>query len=91
MEKLQIEKINLEYFVAVVFLGISLLAGIIYGEKELAINIASGIIGYIGGRGVGYASAVRQPTPPQQKPADSCPVYGNARKGGKGSDVDSVP
>ena len=48
----QFEKVNIEYLVAVVFLGAALIVGIVYGEKELAINIASGIIGYIGGRAV---------------------------------------
>ncbi len=45
----QFDKINIEYLLAVVMLGVALLLGIVYGEKELAINIASGLIGYIGG------------------------------------------
>ena len=45
----QFDKINIEYLVAVLMLGAALLLGIVYGEKELAINIASGLIGYIGG------------------------------------------
>ena len=45
----QFDKINVEYLLAVLMLGAALLLGIVYGEKELAINIASGLIGYIGG------------------------------------------
>ena len=45
----QFDKTNIEYLVAVLMLGAALLLGIVYGEKELAINIASGLIGYIGG------------------------------------------
>ena len=45
----QFDKINIEYLLAVLMLGAALLLGIVYGEKELAINIASGLIGYIGG------------------------------------------
>ena len=70
---IQFEKVNIEYLVAVIFLGISLVLGVIYGERELAGNIASGIVGYIGGRGVGYAiskaAAGQQETPPQEKKA----------------------
>ena len=47
--KFQFDKINVEYLLAVLMLGAALLLGIVYGEKELAINIASGLIGYIGG------------------------------------------
>ena len=45
----QFDKVNIEYLLAVLMLGAALLLGIVYGEKELAINIASGLIGYIGG------------------------------------------
>ena len=45
----QFDKINIEYLLAVLMLGAALLLGIVYGDKELAINIASGLIGYIGG------------------------------------------
>ena len=45
----QFDKINIEYLLAVLMLEVALLLGIVYGEKELAINIASGLIGYIGG------------------------------------------
>lgn len=66
---IQFEKVNIEYLVAVIFLGISLVLGVIYGERELAGNIASGIVGYIGGRGVGYAisKAAGQQEPPPGK------------------------
>ena len=47
--RFQFDKINVEYLLAVLMLGAALLLGIVYGEKELAINIASGLIGYIGG------------------------------------------
>lgn len=47
--RFQFDKINIEYLLAVLMLGAALLLGIVYGEKELAINIASGLIGYIGG------------------------------------------
>ncbi len=47
--KFQFDKINIEYLIAVLMLGAALLLGILYGEKELAINIALGLIGYIGG------------------------------------------
>lgn len=66
---IQFEKVNIEYLVAVIFLGIALVIGVIYGERELAGNIASGIVGYIGGRGVGYAiskAAAGQQEPPPQ-------------------------
>jgi len=45
----QFDKVNIEYLLAVLMLGAALLLGIVYGDKELAINIASGLIGYIGG------------------------------------------
>ncbi len=86
-EKFEFEKINVEYLVAVIFLGAALLAGIVYGEKELAINIASGIIGYIGGRGMGYASArtssTRPPAapPPKAVPPKDCPIYEDVKGG----------
>ena len=54
---IQFEKVNIEYLVAVIFLGAALVLGVIYGERELAGNIASGIVGYIGGRGVSNAIA----------------------------------
>lgn len=77
MDRFEFEKINVEYLIAVVFLGAALLAGIVYGEKELAINIASGIIGYIGGRGIGYASSLRSmaPPPPPKQTIQDCPIY----------------
>lgn len=71
---IQFEKVNIEYLVAVVFLGAALILGVIFGERELAGNIASGIVGYIGGRGVGNAisKAVEQQQqnpPPQENEA----------------------
>lgn len=54
---IQFEKVNIEYLVAVIFLGAALVLGVIFGERELAGNIASGIVGYIGGRGVSNAIA----------------------------------
>ena len=64
---IQFEKVNIEYLVAVIFLGVALVLGVIFGERELAGNIASGIVGYIGGRGVSNAisKAVSQQDPPQ--------------------------
>ena len=64
---IQFEKVNIEYLVAVIFLGLALLVGIVYGEKELAINIASGIIGYIGGRAVTAARTNNETRPQEPK------------------------
>lgn len=63
---IQFEKVNIEYLVAVIFLGAALVLGVIFGERELAGNIASGIVGYIGGRGVSnaIAKAAGQAPPP---------------------------
>ena len=50
IEKLQFDKINIEYLVAVGFLGVALIVGTCQGIETLAGNIASGMVGYIGGR-----------------------------------------
>ena len=46
---IQFEKVSLTDIIVVVALSLSLLLAIFYSEKELAMSIASGLLGYIGG------------------------------------------
>ena len=46
---MQFEKVSLTDIIVVVALSLALLLAIFYGEKELAMSIASGLLGYIGG------------------------------------------
>lgn len=46
---IQFEKVSLTDIIVVAALSIALLLAIVYGEKELAMSIASGLLGYIGG------------------------------------------
>lgn len=50
LSRIQFETVNLEYLAAIIFLGAALIMGVIYGLETTAGNIASGMIGYIGGR-----------------------------------------
>lgn len=44
-----IEKINIVDCMVILTLGIALILAIFYGLNELAMSIASGLLGYIGG------------------------------------------
>jgi hypothetical protein len=46
---IQFEKVSLTDVIVVVALSLALLLAIFYGQKELAMSIASGLLGYIGG------------------------------------------
>jgi hypothetical protein len=46
---IQWEKVSLTDVIVVVALSIALLLSIFYDQKELAMSIASGLLGYIGG------------------------------------------
>ena len=46
---IQFEKVSLTDLIVVVALSLALLLAVFYGEKELAMSIASGLLGYIGG------------------------------------------
>lgn len=68
MGKLEFERINLEYLFAVVFLGITLILSVIYGLETTVGNIGTGLVGYIGGRSIGYLKS-RQFSEEQKKGA----------------------
>ena len=46
---IQFEKVSLPDIIVVVALSVALLLAIFYNQKELAMSIASGLLGYIGG------------------------------------------
>ena len=48
---IQFEKVSLTDIIVVVALSVALLLAIFYNQKELAMSIASGLLGYIGGAG----------------------------------------
>ena len=68
IEKLQFDKINIEYLVAVIFLGAALIVGTCQGVETLAGNIAAGMVGYFGGRASANAEKAKAekylPSPP---------------------------
>lgn len=44
-----IEKINVVYIAIVVFIGVSLIASVFLGEKEIAMAATTGLLGFLGG------------------------------------------
>ena len=52
---IQFEKVSLPDIIVVVALSVALLLAIFYNQKELAMSIASGLLGYIGGSVKGTA------------------------------------
>lgn len=46
---IQFEKVSLTDIIVVVALSLALLLAVYYDQKELAMSIASGLLGYIGG------------------------------------------
>lgn len=46
---IQFEKVSLTDIIVVVALSLALLLAVFYDQKELAMSIASGLLGYIGG------------------------------------------
>lgn len=52
---IQFEKVSLTDIIVVVALSVALLLAIFYNQKELAMSIASGLLGYIGGSVKGTA------------------------------------
>ena len=52
---IQFEKVSLTDIIVVVALSVALVLAIFYDQKELAMSIASGLLGYIGGSVKGTA------------------------------------
>jgi len=77
MDKLQFDRINIEYLVAVIFLGIALLIGTYQGVETLAGNIAAGMVGYIGGR----ISAGNKEPPPTSRYNNKETFSGSVKEG----------
>ena len=49
MDKISFNKIDIQDYTVILFLGIALLGAILNSMMELAMSIASGLLGYIGG------------------------------------------
>lgn len=84
LKKLQFDRINIEYLVAVIFLGVALIVGTCQGVETLAGNIAAGMVGYIGGRVSANADKAKAErfSPPSSNPDNKKEIFADSVKQG---------
>jgi len=84
LEKLQFDKISMEYLIAVIFLGLALLVGTYKGIENLAGQIAAGMVGYIGGRVSANADKAKaeRVSPPPSNPDNKKEIFADSVKQG---------